>query len=183
MLVGIAIAIYPFASVGLVSFTALNQLPETYVPASDDHRFAMFDDEFIVATRTYEFDDQSSYQAILSEWGFTRFDSRWRAKECCGAWDAVLVRTTVLPDGRLRADLTMYDTDVQSTWWAITLLGLMTVAGGRTLRSRRSQLGADSPNSASFSPSYSDSASGRASAAASISSTDSSVSSSVQSSS
>ena len=138
---GLIVALLPFVSAWRLGGEALAQLPE--VPghaASSESRGvgALFDDDFVVATRTYPGVDADTVRAAFTAAGFGSTSvagARWLAAECCGDYDAVLVRLEER-GGSAVAIMTAADRDVQTVWPLLTAFGLIWVLGGATLATR-----------------------------------------------
>lgn len=130
--VGLWLTIYPFLSVWSVTGEALDQLPEIDAVAIETDRnwTAMFSDDFVLATRSY---DGPTGREVNDALGAAAFEptsvsgERWWAAECCGTYDAAWVRVEGSGDGDGRpvAIVSVYDADIQATWPFISGLGLL----------------------------------------------------------
>ncbi len=132
---GLLIALFPLISVWRMSGSVLAELPDVQGPSisTDRNRLALFDGDFVLATRTYEgFSGPDLKEVLLSE-GFGILNARggvWLSKPCCGDYDAVWARIDeVGPDTGL-AVVTVADSDVQVAWPLISWLGLSVIAVG-----------------------------------------------------
>ncbi|MCP4226706.1 MAG: hypothetical protein GY773_25480 [Actinomycetia bacterium] len=132
---GLLIALFPLISVWRVSGSVLAELPDVQGPSinTDRNRLALFDDDFVLATRTYEGLSGSDLKQVLLREGFRILNARgevWLSKPCCGDYDAVWVRIDeVGPDTGL-AVVTVADSDEQVAWPLISWLGLSVIAVG-----------------------------------------------------
>lgn len=131
VVVGLLIALFPLFSVSRLPGQVLHELP--IIPdaeAIDTHARvgALFDDDFVLATRTYTGVDAEPIRSTLVAAGF---ESRaidgelWFARECCGEYDEVWVRVGE-PDlnGHVEATLTVADDDVRTAAGLFALIGL-----------------------------------------------------------
>lgn len=135
---GLIVALYPFVSIWRAGDQALAQLPEiTDREYSDQHHRlgALSDIEMVLVRRTYA--DTTVDQAVtwLQEAGYGSNRSsfrQWYSKECCGAWDAVVVRP-VQKGQDVELAITMFDQGIQSSWPLTVPVGLGLVGLGVVL--------------------------------------------------
>lgn len=136
---GLLVALFPFISVWRASGETLGQLPEIEGAEFSDtrHRIgALFDDRMILASRTYPTLEAEQVRVALVDAGYRTHreaDTQWQTMECCGEWDAVLVRAEDRDEGGARVLLTMADSDIQVSLWFFLILGLPMFAIGLTL--------------------------------------------------
>lgn len=152
---GLVISLYPFVSIWQAGGRALGQLPEIDGRGFSDERNglgALFDEDMTVARRTYSDISPDRVVERLAESGFQSnrgMDHHWYVKECCGSWDAVVVRAEPVDTGAGTGSgteliISMQDQDIQSSWPVLVLFGLPFVAAGSALVSvnrRRSKPG------------------------------------------
>ena len=141
---GVLIALFPFISVWRLSGQVLEELPQVLESETTDqrHRFgAMFDDDFVLATRTYRDTTADVVPNALRSDGFEPAflgDRRWSAKACCGDYDAVFVDVQERDPGSVIAVLTVADSDFQVSWPIFALLGVV-LASVASRKMRQSQ--------------------------------------------
>lgn len=141
-ILGAAIALVPFLSVWRVSGQVLDELPE--IPAteiSDDRsRFgALFEDEFVLATRTYRTTTPNVVRDALISSGFDVHgfgEGEWLIKPCCGEYDGVWVQIEAADGQSVVAVLSATDSDIQISWPILLVLGLLLLIPGCLLVSR-----------------------------------------------
>ena len=138
---GVLIALFPFISVWRVSGQVLEELPQVLESETTDQRNrfgAMFDDDFVLATRTYRDTTADVVLDALRSDGFESAflrDRRWSAKACCGDYDAVFVDVQERDSGSAVAVLTVADSDVQVAWPIFASLGIPMAIAGSVLAS------------------------------------------------
>lgn len=142
--VGLLIALGPFISVWRVGGQALGELPDLEGVDHSDQRVgpsAMFDDEFVVARRTYSRVDRHVVSGALVASGFDGL-----SKACCGHYDGILADVQSLGADGVLVELTAADSDWQSTWPLFSGFGsLVGVVGlGVLLTGRSTETSADS---------------------------------------
>lgn len=119
VLVGLLIALSPFISVWRVGGQMLGELPEIDGIDHRDERIgwsAMFDDNFVLARRTFsDVDDQTAAQALVAS-GFEAMGVIGFSKECCGGYDAVWADVQPSSADRTVVELTAADSDWQLVW-------------------------------------------------------------------
>lgn len=119
LLIGLLVALSPFISVWRVGGQMLNELP---VLDGTDHRdervglSAMFDDDFILARRTFSNADERTVAGTLAAAGFEPMGTVGFSKRCCGDYDAVVADVQGTDDGRTVVELTASDSDWQLAW-------------------------------------------------------------------
>lgn len=132
-LLGVVVAAGPFISVARVGTEMLAELPEVDGAVIDDSRVgwsAMFNDDFVVARRTYL---GTSPQAVgdayrsggLENDGVDKFSTA-----CCGDYDAVQIVISRSESGAVTAELAPADSDWQASWPLFAIVGLVLVAAG-----------------------------------------------------
>ncbi len=139
---GVLIALYPFLSVWRVSGQVLDELPliEETVTVDQTNRFgtAVFDGDFLLATRVYEERSVEDVERALAGKGFERTgfgEDLWWVKECCGEYDAVMVRVTAEEPGGTLANVTVFDSDIQASWFFFLFFGSIPLLPGLLLLS------------------------------------------------
>ena len=136
-LAGAFVALYPFVSVWRVAGQALDELPEISEVESSGRSHglgALYDSEFVLATRSYsEVTPQSVREALASN-GFEATvvnGSERYAKECCGDYDALWVEISSTDQaGEVLASATAADADIQTTIGLLVLFGLLLFVSG-----------------------------------------------------
>ncbi len=156
-ILGATIALFPFLSVWRVSGQVLDELPEiaefpvTEMPDTeikdDRNRLgAIFDDDFVLASRTYRTATPDTIRDALISSGFEVHgigQGQWLVKPCCGEYDGVLVQIEPGGDQSAVALLSAVDSDIQSSWPIFIVLGLLLLIPGWLLVSR---IAASEPN-------------------------------------
>lgn len=140
---GVCIALFPFISTARISSVILDELPDTVSGSSADdvnqYGAPIFDDNFVLATRTYETATVEEVEQALASAGYQRTNLGenlvW-SRECCGEWDGATVKVTQGSTGRAVATVSVVDTDVQSLWLVFPIIGLFPFLGGLILRLR-----------------------------------------------
>lgn len=140
---GVLVALFPFISTARVSSVILSELPDTVSGSSaddeDQYGSAIFDEDFVLATRTYETATTEEVEQALVAAGYQRVGSGddvvW-SKDCCGEWDAARVTVTENNGGRTVATMSVYDTDIQISWPFISAVGLIPGFAGLILVAR-----------------------------------------------
>lgn len=131
---GLALAASPFVGTWRLGGEVLDQLPESPSAADTRPALALFDDEFVLASRTYVDTTPAEVDASLRAAGFDeqyrRGGESWLWRTCCGEYDAALARVDEGADGQVEVALTVFDDDVQFAWWMLSLAGLVLVAIG-----------------------------------------------------
>lgn len=133
---GAIIALFPVASLWRASGQALDILPPVAAAQVDDDRHgftAIWDPEFIVATRIYRGVSAEKVQATLTGAGFETANiagDPWLVEECCGEHDAVWVGVESDGEGNAVARITMADGDIQLSWVFFAVLGSPLFLGG-----------------------------------------------------
>lgn len=141
---GLLIALFPFISVWRVSGQVLDELPEISGSESTDqrHRFrAMFDDDFVLATRTYRDTTVDSVLDALARDGFKTqgiAGRRWLTRPCCGEYDAVGVDVQETDRVSVVAILTVADSDFQVSWPFFAFFGIALASAGSVMTFGRS---------------------------------------------
>lgn len=138
--VGLWLAVLPFVSVWSSTSEALDVLPSIGAdePVDDRKWDAMFSPGFVVATRVYQGTELSSYRDALVADGFESAllaGEPWWMKECCGDYDYVQVGIDEPKSGGTLVTVSLYDSDVQATWFFISGLGLLLVVVALGVRS------------------------------------------------
>lgn len=141
-MLGATIALVPIVSVLRVSGQVLDELPE--IPAAeirdDRNRLgALFDDDFVLASRTYQPATPRAVRDALVSGGFEVHgfgERQWLVKPCCGEYDGVWVQIEPAADRSVVALLSVADSDIQSSWPIFIVLGLLLLAPGSLLVSR-----------------------------------------------
>ena len=129
--IGLLIALFPIVSVARLPGQVLHELPiiaDAEATDTQKRLGALFDDDFVLATRTYTGTDAEPIRSTLIAAGY---ESRaingelWFARECCGQYDEVWVRVGE-PDlnGQVVATLTVADDDVRAAAALYAVLGL-----------------------------------------------------------
>jgi hypothetical protein len=148
LLVGLLVALSPFISVWRAGGQMLGEIPDLEGIDHRDERTgpsAMFDDDFILARRTFiDVDDQAVAEALVAD-GFEPLGMVDYSKECCGAYDAVWADVLVSDAEGTVVELTAADSDWQLAWplysgagSLVALIGIGVLVSG--LLSRREQL-------------------------------------------
>ena len=140
---GLFIALFPFISVWRVSGQVLYELPEISELESTDDRNrlgAMFDGDFVLATRTYR---DAALDVVLGAYvsdGWVGSRSRF-SKQCCSEYDEVWVEVQESDSGSVVVVLTAADADVQGIWPFFALFGIGLAFAGRSVAgsARRSE--------------------------------------------
>ncbi|MEL7209996.1 MAG: hypothetical protein AAGK32_17485 [Actinomycetota bacterium] len=131
---GLFIALFPVVSVWRVSGQVLAQLPELSAEVDDDrHRLAIWDSDFVLATRTYHDITADDLEAAFFQNGFGSASAggeRWLSKECCGEYDAVWVQIEDRAEGGAVATVTAADSDVTLSWSFFAIVGLVLILSG-----------------------------------------------------
>lgn len=136
---GLLIALFPFISVWRVSGQVLDELPEISGSESTDqrHRFgAMFDGDFVLATRTYRQTTVDVVRDALARDGFepgSMAGRRGLTRPCCGDYDAVWVDVQDRDPGSVVAVLTVADGDVQVSCPIFALFGIALAFAGSVM--------------------------------------------------
>ncbi len=139
--IGFMIGIYPMISVARLSDQVLGELPDVSgIETVDTHHrlTSLVDDDFIVSERRYEGMSGDALLEAFGEDGFERTTAlglRWMYRECCGAYDAMLVGIQEV-DGSAVALVTMTDDDVQAIWLPLLVVGLLLIGSGIALNRR-----------------------------------------------
>ena len=142
LLVGVLIALGPFISVSRVGAQMLGELPDLEGVDHSDQRVgwgAMFDDEFVLARRTFNgVDDRTVAQAMVAN-GFEPMGIVGFSKECCGDYDAVRADVQSPSADRTVVELTAADSDWRLVWPLFSGVGsLVALAGLGVLLTSRS---------------------------------------------
>lgn len=134
---GLFVALLPVVSVWRVSGQVLRELPEISGSEVVDerHRFALSNDDFLLATRSYGDATVEVVRGSLVADGFEPLSidgEQWLSKPCCGEYDAVWVHLEASPgqDTLTVATLTVADSDIQLSWPIITMLGTLVLLAG-----------------------------------------------------
>ena len=131
--IGLLVGLVPFLSVWRTSGLALGQLPDiTATEISDQQRWAgaVFDDDYVLATRTYSGVTVESVQAALIEGGFEPMAAGRFTKPCCGESDAVWVTVNGVRDESVVAIVTVADSDWRAAWKVFAVVSLLMVVAG-----------------------------------------------------
>ena len=141
---GLSLALWPFLSVASLTGQVLAESPAVPgVEVSEDRHWssALWNEHFELATRTYpasvsvdeatvalgeefEADGYSSSDALFGN------GALW--KNCCGSYDAVLVKT-IVNDGQVEQHFTVHDGDVQIVWGFFAATGAVLLLTGISL--------------------------------------------------
>ncbi len=138
---GFVIGIYPMISVSRLSDQVLGELPDVAGIETVDtrHRLtSLVDDDFIVAERRYEGMSGDALLEALGEDGFERTTAlgrSWMYRECCGAYDAMLVGIQEV-DGSAVALVTATDGDVRGSWLPLLVIGFLLIGLGVAINAR-----------------------------------------------
>lgn len=138
---GFMIGLYPVISVARLSGQVLGELPDVVGIETVDtqHRFSsLSDDDFIVAERRYEGINGDTLVGALGDDGFeqtTALGRSWMYRECCGAYDAMLVGIQEV-DGSAVALVTVADSDVHALWLPQLVVGLLLIVSGLAINGR-----------------------------------------------
>lgn len=138
--VGVVIMLYPLVSVRRISHRSLNELPRIEDVAVNDVSkdvFALLDEDFTLATRTYQGTDLETVEAALFAAGFdvlhgTTPSQNGFSLECCGEYDAIWVHLFEVDSGVV-ASTTAADSDIQLAWPISLFIGLFAAAAGALL--------------------------------------------------
>lgn len=133
LLVGVVIALGPFISVWRAGGQMLGELPEVEGAVYSDERVgwsAMFDDEFVLARRTFTgVEDRIVAEALVAD-RFEPMGAVGFSKECCGGYDAVWVDVQNRGVDRVVVELTAADSDWQLAWPLFSGLGFLVALVG-----------------------------------------------------
>ena len=100
---------------------------------------ALFDDEFVLARRTFDGVDDRTVSEALAANGFESLGIVRYSKECCSGYDAVWADVQTPGRDRVVVDLTAADSDWQLAWPLFSGLGsLVALVGAGSLRTGRS---------------------------------------------
>ena len=135
-LIGLLVMATPFISVGRAGTQVLAELPEVDGAGFIDERVgwsAMFDDDFVVARRTYSGVTEQVVVDALRKDGFDTAGIDGLSRTCCGDYDAVWVSISAPESGTVVAELRPADADWQSAWPFVTLIGLTLSTAGIVL--------------------------------------------------
>ncbi len=123
----LAFALFPFFSSARLSGEALAQLPDvdsaTFV--DDQHRLAIFSDDFVVATRVYDGTSIEAIRTALTSNGYEISGLNRASVECCGDSDGIWVVLTEVDDGSISASLSPVDKDIQATWPVFPIMAVL----------------------------------------------------------
>lgn len=147
---GFLVALSPFISTARIADVILDELPETVSGSSTDEqdRFgtAIFDEDFTLATRTFDTATVEEVEQALAAAGYQRISSGedlvW-SRECCGSWDAARVRVIEDDAQRAVAVMTVFDSDIQISWPFLSVLGLVPGLAGLILLARNPRHSSD----------------------------------------
>lgn len=143
VLVGVFVAVFPLISAARLSRTALAELPQvsSSVFNDDQHRLAIFGNDFTVASRVYQGTTVEAVRLELVAAGYQLSGLNRLSTACCGSYDGVWVTLAELEGGDVVASLSPIDSDIQSSWPVFPILGSilvgsgLAVVNGRRLRS------------------------------------------------
>lgn len=138
LLVGVFIATYPFVSVWRLGGQVVSMAPENeQLVETDRAALAIFDEDFLLGTATYEGVTAREVTDQLIGAGFTgrsSWDSRvWLTNPCCGQYDAAGARVTEVGDGTVLVDFSVFDSDIVFAWPVIAFIALMPLGIGIAL--------------------------------------------------
>lgn len=134
LVAGIVVALVPGFSVWRAGGEMLNELPSMHGVETIDQRVgwtAFFDDDFVLARRTYLDSDKRSVADALQGDGFAGVGRL--SKDCCGGFDAAWADIQENNDGSTVVALTGADDDWQASWPAWLFVGIVTSAAGLLL--------------------------------------------------
>lgn len=138
--IGLMVVVLPLVSVWRATDAAFAELPSSIAgPSTDDrNRLALFDQHFVLGTRSYEATSVADVEAALRDDGFETFvlrDETWFAKPCCGSYDAAWVRVEETDrTASAEASISVADSDVVATWPLAGVVGLLLAALGIAVR-------------------------------------------------
>lgn len=138
--VGLGLALWPFVSVARLQQRVLDEVPlppDTTVVLEGTPRWAIFDDDFVLAYRGVS-SSIAEVEATLAANGFAadgpelEGQPTW-TRSCCGSYDAVQVRVFEGRDGVTGLRYSVVDDDVTGSWWIVAAIGLAIAGMGTTL--------------------------------------------------
>ena len=143
MVLGLALSAYFPFSVSRLATESLDALPLLVAQPEDTNNgaFAMFDGDFILATRTYDGVDRELVETAMLASGFDVLhgptpSQNGFSKPCCGEYDALFVHLSTV-DGTVVATTTAADSDVVIAGPMFLVLGGFVAAFGILMARRR----------------------------------------------